>query len=506
MSLKLELSEEEKGKILALVEDCYFSIIRGVPEDTECAALYVDAASGKSFESVQEVEFACVDDLFRQVFDGFLAHAVKAREYAYMNVTVMERMMARDASRVAQWLDRLGAYPYSPERIRFRGDADPIDLIEITSEEPTKIKPSVLRKTKRLLEERLRSLKVACLSVPKIDIRTGLYNRDANQILVWPFAQILSGGKSWNISDPSTQTYAALVGHTFLHELAHFLESCEGEVLSVLRKRLADQGLTSKWDTWEIAEFMKDNFDVISGYYGHCNRFRFALLYLAYKQKFIRKSMFDQIEAHLKESPSFWKDPGERAFNKDGSPKVAGKYRKAVWVRQPSWGIHEVDLSDEEARRVATYSWEDDIREELKNKQEGKRPLYVPKSIVESVADLKERLLELDSVERRLRGNFMRGTQEDMISAMGSGVLEGILVSPQGFTNLYLADFEDPFEIALEMARSPRVRPLDSVRVDLDLPFIGLQIDQYSIVPVYCDGAGEIYTLTFEEFWWVLAA
>ena len=257
MSLKLELSEEEKGKILALVEDCYFSIVRGVPEDTECAALYVDAASGKPFESVQEVEFACVDDLFRQVFDGFLAHAVKAREYAYMNVTVMERMMARDALRVAQWLDRLGAYPYSPERIRFRGDADPIDLIEITSEEPTKIKPSVLRETKRLLEERLRSLKVACLSVPKIDNRTGLYNRDANQILVWPFAQILSGRKSWNISDPSTQTYAALVGHTFLHELAHFLESCEGEELSVLRKRLADQGLTSKWNTWEIAEFMK---------------------------------------------------------------------------------------------------------------------------------------------------------------------------------------------------------------------------------------------------------
>jgi len=417
--------------------------------------------------------------------------------------------MERDHLRSAQWLDRIDAYPYASDDLRF----SPKSLEDaIASESWTadhilkgKLKKSTLQKAKEDIEVKLEKLKVVCLSAPAPGRPLGSYNRDAGQLIVWPFSQILTDEGGWDLTAPSVNTYAALVGHTILHELAHLLEPCKGVVAAVLKKKLVDRNLTSRMDTYGIREFLANEFDKLSAYFGHCQRFRLALLYLGYKQKFVRKSMFEQIEAYLTENPMFWNDPGEQALKKDGTPKVAGKYRRPVWVREPSWGINEPDLSTKESEIQATYGWEKDLRADLIRKQEGKSPLYVPKSTVEQVTNLKQRLIELDSVERKLRRNFMRGPKERLRDAqVGGRSVEGVLVSPQGFTNLYLADFEDPFELALAMVKSPRVVPLDDVRIDLDLPFIGLQLSSSSVTPVYCDGAGEICKLTFEEFWWVL--
>jgi len=514
MSLKIDLDAADVDRILALVEDCYFAVLRGVDDEETCAALYVDASQGTDFEPVREVEFVCVDDLFAMIFDGFLAHAVRAREFAFTRTSQIERMMERDHLVSAQWLDNINAYPYNTEALRF----SPKSLEDAIASEPYKdehilkgkLKKSTLVKAKTDIEAKLKTLKVVCLSAPALKRPKGSYSEDVNQLIVWPFSQILTDAAGdWDLTAPSIKTYAALIGHTFLHELAHLLEPCHGVVSAVLKDRLIQRRLTSWMESYRIKEFLKDEFSKLSGYFGHCQRFRLALLYLGYKQKFVRKTMFEQIETYLTENPLFWRDPGEQALKKDGTPKVAGKYRRPVWVRPPSWGINEPDLSTKESEIQATYGWEKDLRADLIRKQEGRSPLYVPKSTVEMVGNLKQRLIELDSVERKLRRklrrNFMRGPKEMLLDAqVGGRSVEGVLVSPQGFTNLYLADFEDPFELALEMVKSPRVIPLDNVHIDLDLPFLGLQLSSSSITPVYCDGAGEICTLTFEEFWWVL--
>jgi hypothetical protein len=509
MSTKIDLPQEKKDDILEHVSGCYISAIRGVSEKEACAVLYVSAAHEKPFDDVVEVEFACIDDLISQILDTFLAHAIKAREYAITRVSPVERRMRREGIYAARWLDRLGVYPYDSSKIRFGSDeyedvlADKITVGEIDAR---KIMPASLKEAARALEATLDRLQVLCFSAPKLGSLKGAYLRDKNKIVVWPFTQMITADPSWDITNPSINAYAAIVGHSFLHELAHLLEPCDGVVMSVLVKKLKDEGLTTKWDTYDIAVFMGEYFNSLSSYYGHCQSFRFALLYLAYKQKFIRKSIFEQIEARMLENAPFWYDAGERALKKDGTPKVAGKYKKPVWVREPSWGLRdEPDLSDSAKVAEATYGWEDLIREEITRKQDGRYPIFIPKTEIRSVKDLTKVMVELDPTEQRVRQNFMRGSVQEMRKAQASSaVQEGLLISPDGFTNLYLSDIEDPFELALRMVKSPRVKPMGSCRVNLRVPFISLYMNPSEIRPIYCDGTGEMYTLTFEELWWVL--
>ncbi len=508
MPYTVKVDDDLKRKILEHVEDCYFSIVRG-GDDLEdawehpCTSLYVSAAQGKPFDSVQEVEFANVGELFRSILDGFLDHAVKAREYAFVNITEIERAMGRSEHYSAQWLDRLDAYPYSSEQIRFGRQArDPLSS-EPYDTDLTKVKRSALLRTQEAIQDRIQHLRVVCLSAPKRDALSGRFNLVSNQIVVWPFTQI------WpflvDVRDPSLRAYSALVGHTFLHELAHFLEPCQGVILAVLRKKLTDLNLTTRFDTWQIAKFIGSNFNDLAVYYGHCHRFKYALLYLSYKQKFIRKSLFEQIEKSLQDAPPFWDDPGERALKKDGTPKVAGKYRKPVWVREPDWGLIEPDLSSKEAVQEAAYGWENVISEELKSSKGAKSPMFVPKSFVESVSDLTERLIELDRTEGRIRSNFKRGPSFELDLTEEVVNIEGMLISPQGFANLYLEESDDPFELAFKMIQSPKLKALEAIALDLNSPFVGIYYGASGVVPLYSDGSGEVWPVTFEEFWWILS-
>jgi hypothetical protein len=508
--MKIALEESEIDSILEDVEGCYFGLIRGVDDETECATLYVTAAQGQNFDDPVDVEFTKVDDFFRHIFDGFLKNAVKARAIAFTRISESDRMAGRSAYASAQWLNRLGLYPYKDAptmfddrygRFQDKLQSEPYTQEQIAS---GKLSRKVLKGVREDLVERLETLRVICMSNPRMTSVFGSLIGDRHLVL-FPFTAVLSdrlgpGG----LTGVSAEVYAGLLGHSFLHELTHFLEPCKGTVLAALRKGLEDRGLTSKWDTYEGAQFVNEFMKEQEAYLAHCTRFRFALLYLTYKLKFVRKSLHDQIAAQLAEIVTYDYDPGEPKRKKDGSPKVAGKYRKIVWERPPSFSLVLPDLSTDEARYEATYRWEDQLRDSIREIQEGKKPLFVPKSEVEKIANLRERLSELDTAQLKYRQNFQRSAYIPTDVQVGSA--QGVLVSPSGHTNMYLeTSEEDPFSIVARMIARPRVVSVDRVTIAEGMPYLGLYLDDEGVLPIYNDGSGDVITLTLEEMWWILA-
>ena len=130
----------------------------------------------------------------------------------------------------------------------------------------------------------------------------------------------------------------------------------------------------------------------------------------------------------------------------------------------------------------------------------------MPKTIVERVADLNAKLIELDPRLVRLGATKPPRPNDAQGSYLKLDV-KNLLVHPQGFTNLYLVESEkDPFELFTECVIGNDSIPYRIQDIPTKVPFIGVVSENDSVYPIYSDGVSDkIYPITLEEFWWILS-
>jgi hypothetical protein len=507
--MKIKLDPEDRERILKGVERCYLGIIQGIDSEDEIKDLYVGSVDGSSFDEAVEVEFASLYEVFSDVFDGVLAHAVRAREFAFTRISGLERAMDARAFTDAQWLNHNFIFPGKSAPSPWERDEydDPFHIAGYTQAqiEAKSVSPAARRAVRSDIERKLDTLTINCVSPASTKSIThegallGTYSEDDNTISIYPFSINLSV----KVGRP-TSAYVGVAAHAFLHEITHMLEPCRGLAFATLKRNIQNAGiLTPRMEIAKSKEILEKWKEMEASYYYHCTRFRLTLLYLSYRLKFVRASLFEQIEKELIESNPVFFEPGEEKLKKDGTP-----YKKRRWIKPPRWGTSTPDLSTPAKRRRATYSWEKRIKSEsLKDMESGKRPLFVAKSFVESTENLMERLTQLDTVDSSPRPNFKRGPAIFETLSDSDEIDASILVSPEGFTNLYLDSSDvDPFALLESMLSAQVRRHASAITIDTTLPFIGVLDDSDSLIPIYCDGNGEFIVVTLEEMWWILAS
>lgn len=540
---KIRISKEKKDKILEGIQNCYFVNMQGPkgwPQnfvtDVFVSHLYpkddtaVDEPSAEFLETFPQLqgveivsddsqltafEFSNANAYLTFIFNRVLEHAVDAREFVFLNTNDSEKFILRSWPRIISRFEEYMVHPLKrttssqdallyPER---QPTYDPLTNLYDTN------KTKALRDTKAKLTNEFETLQISCISsLVEFDAQLlGFYEESRHTLYIFPFAHILDRRNS-AITQRTKSVISATLAHTFLHELAHIIEPSEPNRQFHLVSKLISEKV-NKYDYMgqdrRIKSILDDpEFKVMQNYLIHGERFRLVLLYLSHKIGFVRDGVFEQIKAAIQAKPFYTVTESKPVLTKTGRQKMS--YGRPVTTGNvvkfdtPKREDAE-DLARYEAR--ITYDWELELEQSFIDYLQSEGcPIIMPKTIVERVADLNAKLIELDPRLVRLGATKPPRPNDAQGSYLKLDV-KTLLVHPQGFTNLYLVESEkDPFELFTECVIGNDSIPYRIQDIPTKVPFIGVVSENDSVYPIYSDGVSDkIYPITLEEFWWILS-
>lgn len=499
--MKISLSATQERKLLDAFNEC-IGFRHVEEEDGELFTALMRYAMGQSrrieLDDVIDIEFFSLYETLKEMLDTVLDHGVDARIYAFENVSDDYRDFIIDINKLA------------------RQSGEPTDSLLLTLTKAGGSSYTVdRREVMKDIKSRLDTLTVNCKDIFTLSATDserlgvgGSYSPKTNTIDIFRGAnfmgvdsQLYGGNLSpKEISSVSKEAYTALVAHSFLHELAHLCERCIPE--QSIGSNTASQAMLQYIQVWArqmsqqtgapeamyiamvqagttldpLQDELSELIEAGQIIYGHCSRFKLALLYLTSidtKKMYIRPELVPQIKKAILDTQLLAKDS-------------SGDFVSAM----------KSTISD---ARDQAYNWEAEIYEQYRDAIARGGLVFRPKSMVLMTDDI---LAAIKRKGSRVYHNPYTQT-EDYTRAVD--VPEDLFYTVEGNANLLTMRYDgDAFGQIAALLQHMELVPSRSITVDIGDPFLGMTIEDGVVQYIYSDYGERFTKVTLEEAWWLL--
>jgi hypothetical protein len=498
--MKIKVDKKQEDKLLRSLSECIG--FRSVNVSVEFTQAVIQYTFGKtdtitSEDDSLEAEVFSLKEYLKDTFDHVCENAVDARIYAFENISDGYRRYLKLANDHQEMNNK-------PTDEIFEDISDlsgnyVFDKSEIAKPIASKLNSLTIDCSQFLTDDPSRQ------GLDRLSLG-GSYNRKTNTLIIHPGSLAFSLTEYHASPDPKyllnskRDAIISVAVHSFLHELVHICEPCmlEQKIGTEDSKQLQGM-LVEQWamqfglspneverifdgnlqdPTNKLDSLKRSLFEINKSRhtaYGHCTRFKLALLYLSRSNKnvmFIRDRFVSEIERLILEEQTLVEHP--QGF---GSRFPQGQSGAESYA----------------------YDWETKVTSAYMESIDQGEISFTPQSEVVDTDDL---LISLKKASRKFTRHNPYAEAFDDVSVSTN---QDLFYSIDGETNLFRFEYEgDAFDKMTLILNHSELIPSSEAIISLGEPFLGMYARPDYTAFMYSDNGERFTEVTIEEAWWLL--